>query len=101
MDWPRHISSDSCTPDCFGCKCLTLRFDKLDERSMDVRKRDKEFAKDSAAYKRLRAEGLQPKGVNKSAMLERAADHKAEVALGRSLTTEERVAHTRDLGAIV
>lgn len=77
-----------------------ITFAQADERAYEVRKRDKDFVKDSAAYKRLRAEGLQPRGVNKSAALETMADHKIEVELGRSISRREATAHTRALGRI-
>lgn len=100
-DWPRHIPSPECEAGCFGCKTLTIRFDKLDERSMNVRQRDKDFAKDAAAYRRLKADGLQPRGVDKSAMLEKAANHKSEVQLGRSMHSSEIKSFNREIGSIV
>lgn len=99
-DWPRHQPSDACEPSCFGCRLLTVRFDKADERSMAVRERDKKFDKDAAAYKRLRAEGLQPRGVDQSAMAEKLASHSSEIQLGRSMHKEEVKAFTRELTPI-
>jgi hypothetical protein len=86
--------------DCFGCKLATVQWTSMSPRAEDVRKRDREFEKDAAAYKRLRAEGLQPKGVDKSAMLEKMADHKQQVQLGRPLYQDELKAHNRSLGPI-
>ena len=64
-----------------------------------MRKRDRQLAVDGAAYRRLRKEGIQPKGVDKSAMLERAMDHKIEAKLGRSMTREERLNYNTQAGA--
>lgn len=98
---PRCETEEKCADrERFKRNCESIQFTALDERAFDVRKRDKEFAKDAAAYRRLRANGLQPKGVNKSAVLETMADHRAEVAIGRSITPEERSAYNRNLGAI-
>ena len=48
---------------------------------MEIRRRDRQFARDNAAYRRLRADGVQPRGVDKSYMAERLADNKAEIEL--------------------
>jgi hypothetical protein len=85
---------------CFGCKAASIQFTSMSPRAEAVRTRDREFDKDAAAYKRLRAEGLQPKGVDKSAMLEKMADHKQQVQLGRPLYQDELKAHNRSLGPI-
>ena len=85
---------------CFGCRVGSAQFLSMAPRAFDVRKRDKEFAKDAAAYRRLRAEGLQPKGVNKSAMAETLATHKSEIDMGRSLRPDEKRAFSRDLGTL-
>lgn len=68
---------------------------------MAVRERDKKFDKDNAAYKRLRAEGLQPKGVDNSAMAEKLADHKSEIQLGHSLHKDAIKAFNRNVAPIV
>lgn len=80
----------------YRCAKRSIQFTGADERSYELRKRDRAFALDSAAYRRLRAEGLQPRGVDKSSTLEVVADHKAEVMLGRSLSTREKNALNRD-----
>lgn len=85
---------------CFGCRVGSAQFFSMAPRAADVRKRDREFAKDAAAYRRLRAEGLQPKGVNHSAMAETLATHKTEIDMGRSLRKDEKAAFTRDLGTL-
>lgn len=85
---------------CFGCRVGSVQFTGVDERSIEVRKRDREFAADSAAYRRLKADGLQPKGVNKSAMAEKLADSKVEIELGHSIPKDQRLAYTRNLGQL-
>lgn len=86
---------------CGRCRYSSLAFGMADERAYEVRKRDKALVKDGAAYRRLRAEGLQPKGVNRSAELEARADHKFEIKLGRNMTrTEREVINTHKPGAL-
>lgn len=84
----------------YRCRVRSVQWAPADERSYEVRKRDRKFTADSAAYRRMRAEGLQPKGVNESATLERVADHKMEVQLGRSISRRERNAWNREIGAV-
>ena len=76
----------------------TRQFQGPGEYAMEIRKRDRDFAVDNAAYRRLRAEGLQPRGVNKSAMAEKLADNKAEIELGRSLFSDEKDAYRKTYG---
>ena len=76
----------------------TRQFEGPGEYAMEIRKRDRDFAVDNAAYRRLRAEGLQPRGVNKSAMAEKLADNKAEIELGRSLYSDEKDAYRKTYG---
>lgn len=85
---------------CFGCRVGSAQFFSMAPRAADVRQRDRDFAKDAAAYRRLRADGLQPRGVNFSAMAEKLATHKSEIDMGRSLREDEKNAFTRDLGTL-
>ena len=84
--------------DCLGCKLVSLQFQGVDEHSIEVRKRDRQFAVDAAAYRRLKADGIQPRGVDKSAMAEKLASNKAEIELGHSLHPEQVKAYTRTYG---
>ena len=68
--------------------------------AIEVRKRDRDFDRDAAAYKRLRKEGIQPRGVDKSAQLEASINHKTEAQLGRSLHKDEISAFNRELAPI-
>ena len=69
---------------------LGIQFEGASEHAIEVRKRDRKLAVDGAAYRRLRKDGIQPKGVDNSAMLEKAMDHPIEAKLGRSLLSDER-----------
>lgn len=46
---------------------------------------ERQLDRDLDAYRRLRKDGLQPKGIDGSARLEARADHKLEVEAGRLL----------------
>lgn len=87
-------------PECYKIKLQTVQFEKLDERSVNVRNRDKQFALDNAAYRRLRADGQQPRGVDHSAMAEKMATHTTEIMLGKSLTKKAQKAVTREIGVL-
>lgn len=69
-----------------GC-CESNRDHYRSIRISAVRKRmdahrEKELAKDMDAYKRMRAEGLQPPRINGSRDLEQRADHPEQIATG-------------------
>jgi hypothetical protein len=85
---------------CAPCRYSSLTWGRADERAYDVHRRDKEFAKDAEAYWRLRRQGQQPLGIDKSAMAEAMADHPMELAIGRSLHRIEREALVRQNGTI-
>lgn len=84
----------------YVCEKRSITWGRADERAYEVRRKDREFEKDAAAYRRLRSQGLQPRGVDKSAMAEALATDKIEVEIGRSLHPTERKALTRMNGAI-
>lgn len=50
--------------------------------------KERKWDKDMPAYKRLRQDGLQPKQIDGSYVLERNARHEREVEMGRPLTPE-------------
>src|ERR1043165_1531318 len=54
---------------CFGCHALTVQFGDAEGDAM--RQRDKTFSADQDAYKRLRANGLQPQSPEGAAEVER------------------------------
>lgn len=49
---------------------------------------ERQWTTDGDAYKRLRADGLQPPGIDGSAVLEARANHPVEVAAGRTFHPE-------------
>lgn len=53
--------------------------------------------KDMPAYKRLREQGYQPKGVDGAAMAESQANHPLEIAMGRPLGKEKDVRRAQEI----
>lgn len=94
--WGQHTDC----PPCFKIKLATVQFTSCKPRAFEIRKRDKAFEKDAAAYNRLKKEGIQPRGVDKSSLLESHGTHKTDALLGRPTTDAERKAFNRELGAI-
>jgi len=85
----RHIPSETCAPDCFGCKIqsVSLAPSAMPTRSNagSIAIETKRGQADAEAYKRLRKDGLQPKTVKGSAALESRAVSKWEVETGTSV----------------
>jgi hypothetical protein len=52
-------------------------------------RREEAFEKDGPAYKRLRANGVQPRGIDGAAVVEQMANSVLEVEMGRSLGTAQ------------
>jgi len=88
-----------CDP-CFKIKLGTIQFSGYTPQQQDWRQRDRDFARDAESYRRLRKDGVQPRGVDKSYMAERLATHKADIELGRDTHPVERQAVVRSFGAI-
>jgi len=86
---PRHIPSENCAPDCFGCKIqsVSLAPSATPTRSNAgvINFETKKSHADVAAYKRLRKDGVQPKSVKGSAELEARATSKWEIETGQRL----------------
>lgn len=51
-------------------------------RAADIKQADAAFERDGAAYRRLRADGLQPRTIEGAATLEAGADTKTDVEMG-------------------
>ena len=70
------------------CACLSYRSHLLtigvaiSEGAAKVGRREDSLRSDLDAYKRLRADGLQPKGTSGAARIERHAEHAIEVESG-------------------
>ena len=68
---------------CFGCKLLTIHYGRPPTPQSRMEQR---WQQDMPAYKRLRADGLQPKSIDDCATLERHADNQLEVEMGHLFT---------------
>lgn len=82
----------------YGAKLRSIQFADCSPRGIEVRQRDRQFAKDAAAYRRLKAQGIQPRGTNRVAELEANMTSPVEAKLGRSLTKNERHVLQRTVG---
>lgn len=83
----RHITTENCASDCFGCKIQTISFapSAMPSRNMEVAAKseaERQMEKDLPAYARLRSEGMQPKSTVGAAALEAKAMSKVEVETG-------------------
>jgi hypothetical protein len=91
----RHIPSENCAPDCFGCKCLSISIaPSATPTRSEAAKVERDTAKmhrDVAAYKRLRKDGLQPKSVRGAAELETRAGSAWEVNTGQNLGGDMKI----------
>ena len=76
----QHVPSADHPSDCFGCKTLSLSLSV--SGISDSAKFNKTHEKDIAAYKRLRADGTQPRSTQGAARLEATASSKWEVETG-------------------
>lgn len=98
---PRCETEEKCHDrERFRLNLQSIQFLSQAPRSVAVRERDKKFAKDADAYRRLKKDGLQPRGVDNSAMAEARANHRLDIELGRDAHPTERKAAVRSFGAI-
>ncbi len=87
-----HVKTEDCAPDCFGCRLSTINFSGTctPNRKPEVVQQNsfvKEMSRDLDAYRRLRAEGYQPKGVKGAGDVEQFATSKFEVESGHRLSS--------------
>jgi hypothetical protein len=85
----RHEDYD---PDCFRCKLETVSLAPSaagSSQAKEVNARDSRWHKDMAAYKALRKNGMQPKGIDGSAVLESRAGDQFEIQTGHLFKTPE------------
>jgi hypothetical protein len=73
---PRYVEG------CWGCKVTSVQVAATSTPARAQRESDRRFAKDGPAYKRLRAEGLQPPRIDGCAQLEAGAEHRAQIEHG-------------------
>lgn len=101
-DWEewRSIKDDS-RPPCPDCGVRPdivmvpplISIDALPNKSPDARQqvaRDRQWDLDMPAYKALRKDGLQPRTIDGSAMIQANADDRMEVEMGRKIPANKR-----------
>jgi hypothetical protein len=76
-------------PGCFACHLANVQFAKPSFSSLNTTLTERRWEKDMPAYKRLRQNGLQPKGIDGSAQLETRANDRLEVEMGHLLNKGE------------
>lgn len=81
---PRH---DEYQPECFACRIRTVHISAHATPTrrpgvMEIDAREARWDRDMPAYKRLRRQGLQPRGIDGCAELERRAETPAQVEHG-------------------
>lgn len=72
---------------CFGCKVANIRVGSNStttrgQRVAEVNQTERNWNKDMPAYKRLRADGLQPRKIDGAAEVEKKAKEKWQVETG-------------------
>lgn len=75
---------------CFGCRISQVRMGTNSTttrgaRVAEVNHTERNWNKDMPAYKRLRANGLQPKRIDGAAEIEKKAEHSWQVETGLGL----------------
>lgn len=91
-------------PGCFGCQVLGVQINTSSAGAAEVNERERGWDRDMPAYKRLRKNGLQPKGIDGCAELETRAHDKVEIEMGhlfdKSQTSrvKEGMAVAKELG---
>lgn len=87
---PLHLASPAIAADALPNKMHGVRATNATEKSWD---------RDMPAYKRLRREGLQPRGIDGAADMETRADHPLEIEMGRKLGRESDVTRAQEVSA--
>lgn len=72
---------------CFGCRVSGVRMGMnttttRGQRVAEINQTERNWQKDMPAYKRLRQNGLQPKGIDGAAEIEKKAKHEWQVETG-------------------
>lgn len=76
---------------CWGCKALTVQFGSAEGDGM--RRRDREFAADQEAYRRLRRDGLQPQSPQGASEVERRQMEQVEIDMKMQLPKDVKERH--------
>lgn len=74
-------------PGCFGCRVSSVAIAPSalgSPQAREVNERERRWARDMPAYKRLRNDGLEVRGIDGAADLEAKATHPMEVAIGKT-----------------
>jgi hypothetical protein len=87
--WGQHEA------DCFGCKLATVRFSHPGAAGGVAK--DKRWDQDMAAYSRLRRDGVQPKGIDGSADIEKRATDTFEVDMGMAAQSKKGLNAARSI----
>jgi len=85
--------------DCYACELLTKHLSPSSMGSAaatELVNKDKAWDVDMAAYKRLRANGVQPRSIDGSASIEKTATDEMEIKLGRTFKQKNKVARFRE-----
>lgn len=64
-----------------------------------IDKTERAWDKDMPAYKRLREDGYQPKGVDGASMVETQAQHPLEIEMGRPLGKEKDIRRAQEISS--
>ena len=87
--WGQHEA------DCYGCKLAAVHW-ALPGAASGVAK-DKRWDRDMAAYSRLRRDGVQPKGIDGSADIEKRATDNFEVDMGMAAQSKKGLSAARSI----
>ena len=92
MTMVRHDTENCKVPDCFQCKITTFHIGAaaLPSRKpgiIETTNTAQKMTKDNEAYRRLRKEGYQPRGVKNAARAEATAESRFELETGYTLSS--------------
>jgi hypothetical protein len=94
---------------CFACRITSV---SVSSAAMPSRRpiahekvqMERRWDKDMPAYKRLREDGVQPRGIDGCATLERHAEHKTQIELGSLVASPKQIKEaetiSRDFGVM-
>ena len=91
-------------PGCFGCRVLGVQINTSSAGAATVNERERNWDRDMPAYKALRKQGLQPKGIDGCAELATRANSQMEIEMGHIVPKQmiprikEGMAEAKELG---
>lgn len=102
-DTPKQVPCGKCSRVAqFAFSSPAIAADALPNKMHGVRAinaRDKRWDRDMPAYKRLRQDGLQPRGIDGSADLETRAEAPLEIEMGKKLGKEADVRRAQEVAS--